>query len=171
VKATDELLDNNDAYARGFAKGELPRAPRRRVAVVACMDARLDPARALGLEEGDAHVIRNAGGLATDDTIRSLAISQRKLGTEEIVLILHTDCGLLGFSDEEFKREIAGETGEEPAWAAETFSDVDEGVRESIARVGASPFLPHKESIRGLVYEVETGRLREVADPPPPPTR
>ena len=171
MNAIDELLENNDAYARGFAKGDLPRAPRRRVAVVACMDARLDPARVLGLEEGDAHVIRNAGGLTTDDTIRSLAISQRRLGTEEIVLILHTDCGLRGFSDESFKREIADETGEEPRWAAESFSDVDEGVRESIARIASSPFLPHKDSIRGFVYEVETGRLREVPEAPSPPTR
>jgi carbonic anhydrase len=165
VSAADELVANNDRYARGFAKGDLPRAPRRRVAVVACMDARLDPARALGLEEGDAHVIRNAGGLITDDTLRSLAISQRRLGTEEIVLILHTDCGLLSFSDEEFKREIEAETGTQPDWVAETFADVDDGVRESIARVAASPFVPRKDSIRGFVYEVESGRLREVADP------
>jgi carbonic anhydrase len=165
VSAADELVANNDRYARDFAKGDLPRAPRRRVAVVACMDARLDPARALGLEEGDAHVIRNAGGLITDDTLRSLAISQRRLGTEEIVLILHTDCGLLSFSDEDFKREIEAETGTQPGWIAETFADVDDGVRESIARVAASPFVPRKHSIRGFVYEVESGRLREVADP------
>ena len=126
------------------------------------MDARLDPARVLGLEEGDAHVIRNAGGVVTDDEIRSLAISQRLLGTTEIILIHHTDCGMLTFTDDEFKRSVQDDTGIKPEWAAEAFSDLDEDVRQSIARIQASPFIPHKDSVRGFVYEVETGRLREV---------
>jgi carbonic anhydrase len=131
--------------------------------VVACMDARLDPNGILGLQEGDAHVIRNAGGVVTDDEIRSLAISQRLLGTEEIILIHHTDCGMLTFSDDDFRRSIQDETGIKPEWAAEAFSDLDEDVRQSIARIEASPFIPRKDSVRGFVYEVETGRLREVA--------
>jgi carbonic anhydrase len=159
---TDELLANNEAYASRFDKGELPLPPAKKVAVVACMDARLDPARVLGLEEGDAHVIRNAGGVVTDDEIRSLAISQRLLGTEEIVLIHHTDCGMLTFSDDDFRRSIQEETGIKPEWAAEAFGDLDEDVRQSIARIEASPFIPRKDAIRGFVYEVETGRLREV---------
>jgi carbonic anhydrase len=130
---------------------------------VACMDARLDPARILGLEEGDAHVIRNAGGVVTDDEIRSLAISQRLLGTEEIVLIHHTDCGMLTFADDEFRRQIQDDTGVKPEWPAEAFSDLEEDVRQSIARIEASPFVPRKDSIRGFVYEVESGRLREVS--------
>ena len=162
MSVTDELLANNEAYASQFDKGELPLPPAKKVAVVACMDARLDPARVLGLEEGDAHVIRNAGGVVTDDEIRSLAISQRLLGTEEVVLIHHTDCGMLTFSDDEFKRSIQDETGIKPEWAAEAFGDLDEDVRQSIARIKASPFIPRKDAIRGFVYEVETGKLREV---------
>ena len=162
MSVTDELLANNEAYASRFDKGELPLPPAKKVAVVACMDARLDPARVLGLEEGDAHVIRNAGGVVTDDEIRSLAISQRLLGTEEVVLIHHTDCGMLTFSDDDFKRSIQEETGIKPEWAAEAFGDLDEDVRQSIARIKASPFIPRKDAIRGFVYEVETGKLREV---------
>jgi carbonic anhydrase len=162
VSVTDELIRNAEAYAASFDKGELPLPPARKIAIVACMDARLLPARLLGLEEGDAHVIRNAGGVVTDDEIRSLSISQRLLGTEEIVLIHHTDCGMLTFTDDEFKRSIQQETGIKPEWAAEAFSDVEEDVRQSIARIKASPFIPRKDSVRGFVYEVETGRLREV---------
>jgi carbonic anhydrase len=162
MSVTDELLQNNEAYAASFDKGDLPLPPAKKVAVVACMDARLIPTRVLGLGEGDAHVIRNAGGVVTDDEIRSLAISQRLLGTEEIILIHHTDCGMLTFTDDEFKRQIQDDTGIKPEWAAEAFTDLDEDVRQSIARIKASPFLPRKESIRGFVYEVETGRLREV---------
>jgi carbonic anhydrase len=162
MSVTDELVANNEAYAAKFDKGDLQIPPSRKVAVVACMDARLDPNGILGLHEGDAHVIRNAGGVVTDDEIRSLAISQRLLGTEEIILIHHTDCGMLTFSDDEFRRSIQDETGIKPEWAAEAFSDLDEDVRQSIARIAASPFIPRKDSIRGFVYEVETGRLREV---------
>src|ERR687895_1494343 len=162
MSVTDELLNNNAAYAASFEKGDLPLPPARGVAVVACMDARLDVHKMLGLEEGDAHIIRNAGGVVTDDEIRSLAISQRLLGTEEIVLIHHTDCGMLTFSDDDFKRSIQEETGIKPAWAAEAFGDLDEDVRQSIARIKASPFIPHTDSVRGFVYDVQTGRLREV---------
>jgi carbonic anhydrase len=158
----DELLRSNEAYAASFDKGALPLPPARKVAIVACMDARLDPYGALGLSEGDAHVIRNAGGEVTEDAIRSLAISQRLLGTEEIVLIHHTDCGMLTFKDDEFRRSIEEETGIRPEWAAEAFDDLDADVRQSIARIKASPFIPRKDSIRGFIYEVETGRLREV---------
>ncbi len=136
--------------------------PAKHVAVVACMDARLDPARVLGLEEGDAHVIRNAGGVVTDDEIRSLAISQRLLGTEEIILIHHTDCGMLTFTDDAFKAGIQEEAGIKPPWAAESFSDLDADVRQSIERIKANPFVPKKDNIRGFIYEVETGKLREV---------
>jgi len=163
MTATDELIANNDAYAASFDKGELPLPPAKKVAVLACMDARLNVYGALGLTEGDAHVIRNAGGVVTDDEIRSLAISQRLLGTEEIILIHHTDCGMLTFTDDEFKDSIQQETEIKPEWAAESFSDLDTDVRQSIARIKASPFIPRKESIRGFIYEVETGRLREVA--------
>src|SRR4051812_39131190 len=162
MSATDELLANNEQYAAAFDKGDLPLPPAKKLAVVACMDARLVPTRVLGLEEGDAHVIRNAGGVATDDAIRSLAISQRLLGTEEIILIHHTDCGMLTFKDDEFKRAIQDETGIKPEWAAESFGDLDEDVRQSIARIKASPFIPKTDAVRGFVYEVETGRLREV---------
>jgi carbonic anhydrase len=136
--------------------------PGRRVAVVACMDARLDLFGLLGLQPGDAHLIRNAGGVVTDDVIRSLAISQRKLGTREIVLVHHTDCGMLTFTDDEFRNALEDETGIRPAWSAEAFRDVDGDVRQSLARIANSPFLPHKDDVRGFVFEVETGRLREV---------
>jgi carbonic anhydrase len=162
MTSTDQLVANNDTYAESFDKGDLPRPPATKVAVVACMDARLNVYGALGLEEGDAHVIRNAGGVVTDDAIRSLAISQRLLGTEEIVLIHHTGCGMLTFTDDDFKRSIEEDTGIRPEWAAEAFPDLDADVRQSIARIKASPFIPRKDVIRGFVYEVETGRLREV---------
>jgi carbonic anhydrase len=158
----DELLESATAYAETFDKGELPLPPARRIAIVACMDARLNPHALLGLQEGDAHVIRNAGGVITDDEIRSLAISQRLLGTEEIMLIHHTDCGMLTFTDGELHRQIQDETGVKPEWAAEAFDDLDEDVRQSIARIKTSPFIPRKDKIRGFVYEVETGRVREV---------
>ena len=159
----DELLENASAYAETFDKGALTLPPARRVAIVACMDARLDPQALLGLEEGDAHVIRNAGGVITDDEIRSLAISQRLLGTEEIMLIHHTDCGMLTFHDDDFKAQIQKDTGIKPEWAAEAFDDLEEDVRQSIARIKASPFIPHKESVRGFVYDVATGSLDEVS--------
>jgi carbonic anhydrase len=159
---TDDLLRNNQAYASAFDKSDLPLPPARKVAVVACMDARLNVYGALGLAEGDAHVMRNAGGVVTDDEIRSLAISQRLLGTEEVILIHHTGCGMLTFNDDDFKAAIEQEVGIKPAWAAEAFSDLETDVRQSIARIKASPFIPRKDSIRGFIYEVETGRLREV---------
>jgi carbonic anhydrase len=162
MTATDDLLANNEAYVERFDKGDLPLPPGKKVAVVACMDARLNVYGALGLSEGDAHVIRNAGGVVTDDEIRSLAISQRLLGTEEIILIHHTDCGMLTFTDDAFKNSIQEETGIKPEWAAEAFADLETDVRQSIARIKASPFIPRKESVRGFIYEVETGRLREV---------
>jgi carbonic anhydrase len=162
MSVTDELLANAERYAEGFDKGGLPLPPARKVAVVACMDARLNPYALLGLHEGDAHVIRNAGGVITDDEIRSLSISQRLLGTEEIILIHHTDCGMLTFSDDEFRRSVQDEVGIKPEWAPESFSHLDEDVRQSMARIEASPFIPRKDSIRGFVYDVKTGRLREV---------
>ena len=163
MSVTDELLENAKGYAEGFDKGDLPLPPAKKVAVLACMDARLNPYGILGLQEGDAHVIRNAGGVVTDDEIRSLAISQRLLGTEEIILIHHTDCGMLTFTDDEFKRQVQDDTGIKPEWAAEAFPDLDEDVRQSIARIKASPFIPNKDSVRGFVYEVESGNLREVS--------
>ena len=162
MSVTDELLRNNDRYAESFDKGGLPLPPRKGVAVVACMDARLNVYGMLGLEEGDAHVIRNAGGVITDDEIRSLTISQRLSGTREVILVHHTDCGMLTFSDEEVKGQIQTEVGIKPHFALESFSDLEEDVRQSIGRIQASPFVPHKESVRGFIYEVETGRLREV---------
>jgi carbonic anhydrase len=161
MTATDELLANNEAYAAAFG-GLLPLPPARQLAVVACMDARLNVYGLLGLAEGEAHVIRNAGGAVTDDTIRSLAISQRLLGTREIILIHHTECGMLTFTDDGFKAAIEDETGIRPPWAAEAFSDLDEDVRQSINRIKASPFVPVKDSVRGFVFDVSTGRLREV---------
>jgi len=163
MSSTDDLLRNAGEYAAGFDKGELPLPPARKVAVIACMDARLVPSRILGLKEGDAHVIRNAGGVVTDDAIRSLAISQRLLGTQEIVLLHHTDCGMLTFSDDDFKRSLQDETGIKPAWAVEAFPDLEEDVRQSIARIQASPFIPNKDSVRGFVYDVHTGEVREVS--------
>src|SRR5918993_944050 len=162
MSVTDELLQNNEAYAETFEKGDLPLPPARGVAVVACMDARLDVHNILGLREGDAHVIRNAGGVVTDDEIRSLTISQRLLGTREIILIHHTDCGMLTFSDDELKTQIHEEVGMKPHFSMESFSDLEEDVRQSVARIQASPFIPHKDSVRGFVYEVESGRLRVV---------
>src|SRR4051794_12032624 len=158
----DELVANNEAYAERFDKADLPLPPARKIAIIACMDARVSPYALLGLREGDAHVIRNAGGVVTDDEIRSLAISQRLLGTEEIMLIHHTDCGMLTFGDDEFRRQIQHETGVKPEWAAEAFDDLEEDVRQSIARITSSPFVPNKKQIRGFVYDVETGRLTEV---------
>ena|SRR6185503_3844087 len=162
MSVTDELLRNAEQYAASFENGDLPLPPAKRVAVLACMDARLNPYALLGLSEGDAHVIRNAGGVVTDDEIRSLAISQRLLGTEEIILIHHTDCGMLTFGDDEFRQQLQEETGIKPAWPCETFTDVEEDVRQSVARIQASPFIPRKDSVRGFVYDVETGRLAEV---------
>jgi len=165
MSVTNDLVSNNESYARSFKKGDLPLPPAKHVAVLACMDARLDVHKILGLQEGDAHVIRNAGGAATDDAIRSLAISQRLLGTKEIVLIHHTDCGMLTFKDDDLKSQIETETGIRPAFALEAFADLDKDVRQSIARIQASPFIPHKSSIRGFVYDVRTGRLNEVGVP------
>ena len=162
MSVTDELLRNNEEYVSTFDKGDLPMPPGKQIAVITCMDARLSPYVMLGLQEGDAHVIRNAGGVITDDEIRSLVISQRLLGTHEIMLIQHTDCGMLTFSDDEFKQQIHEEVGMKPHFSMESFSDLDENVRQSIARIKSSPFIPNKESVRGFVYEVETGRLREV---------
>jgi carbonic anhydrase len=136
--------------------------PSRNIAVIACMDARLNVYGILGLSEGEAHVIRNAGGVVTDDEIRSLAISQRLLGTREIILIHHTDCGMLTFTDDAFKRSIQDETGIKPGWSAESFTDLDEDVRQSMARIKASPFVPHKDAVRGFVFDVATGKLNEV---------
>ena len=162
MTATDELLANNDRYAETFS-GLLPLPPSKHVAVVACMDARLNVYGILGLNDGEAHVIRNAGGVITDDEIRSLTISQRLLGTQEIILIHHTDCGMLTFTDDDFKASIQQDTGIKPEWAAEAFPDLDEDVRQSINRIKASPFIPHKDSVRGFVFDVATGKLNEVA--------
>jgi carbonic anhydrase len=162
VPVTDELLANNAAYARYFTSGDLPMPPAKKIAVLACMDARLNVYGALGLREGDAHVIRNAGGVASDDAIRSLVISQRLLGTREIILIHHTDCGMLTFRDDEVKAAIEADTGLRPPFALEAFPDPAQDVRQSIRRITASPFVPHRDSVRGFVYEVATGRLREV---------
>ena len=159
---TDRLLENNEAYASSFDKGDLPAPPGRKVAVLACMDARLDPARALGLEEGDAHVIRNAGGVVTEDALRSLAISQHELGTDEIVLLHHTQCGMTTFTDEEFAEKMESETGSRPEWRAQSFRHVEQDVRDSIEQIRQSPFIPRTDKVRGFVYEVESGRLREV---------
>jgi len=161
MSATDEYLENNAAYAAQFG-GLLPLPPASHVAVVACMDARLNVYGILGLKEGEAHVIRNAGGVVTDDEVRSLAISQRLLGTTEIILIHHTDCGMLTFTDDEFKAALEADTGITPAWSAEAFSDLDEDVRQSIARIKGSPFIPHKDQVRGFVFDVATGKLNEV---------
>jgi carbonic anhydrase len=161
MSATEEYLANNARYAETFT-GPLPMPPARQVTVVACMDARLNVYAVLGLGEGEAHVIRNAGGVVTDDQIRSLAISQRLLGTREIILIHHTECGMLTFTDDAFKRSIQDETGIKPAWSAEAFTDLDEDMRQSIARIKASPFIPHTDAIRGFVFDVATGKLNEV---------
>lgn len=163
MAVTDDLLGNAEGYAASFDKGNLPMPPGRHVAIITCMDARVNPYGIFGLSEGDAHVIRNAGGAITDDAIRSLAISQRLLGTEEIILVHHADCGMRTFKDEAFSRQIQEETGIRPPWAPEAFSDSAEDVRQSAARVKASPFLPHKDAVRGFVYDERTGRLHEVA--------
>jgi carbonic anhydrase len=162
MSTTDELLRNNERYANSFDKGDLPMPPAKQIAIVTCMDARLSPYVMLGLSEGDAHVIRNAGGVITDDEIRSLMISQRLLGTREVMLIHHTDCGMLTFSDEELREQIQQEVGIKPHFPLETFADLEEDVRQSIKRIEASPFIPYKDSVRGFIYEVETGHLREV---------
>ena len=161
MTVTDDLLANNAEYAASFS-GPLPMPPAKGVAVLACMDARLDVYRLLGLHEGEAHVIRNAGGVVTDDAIRSLTISQRLLGTTEIVLVHHTDCGMLTFTDDAFKADVHSDTGIKPHWSAEAFSDLETDVRQSIARIKASPFVPNKELVRGFVFDVATGKLTEV---------
>ena len=166
MSLVDDLLKNNALYAATFEAGGLPRAPRMHLAVVTCMDARLNSYAIMGLREGDAHLIRNAGGVVTDDVIRSLTISQRRLGTREIILVHHTDCGLLTFTDDQLKAEIQADAGIRPPFALEAFTDLDDEVCQSIARIKASPFLPHKDAVRGFVYEVETGRLREVRERP-----
>lgn len=161
MTVTNKYLENNKAYSASF-QGPLPLPPANKIAVLACMDARLNVYGALGLKEGESHVIRNAGGVVTDDEIRSLAISQRLLGTEEIILIHHTDCGMLTFTDDEFKSSIQDETGIKPEWAAESFTDLEIDVRQSIARIKASPFIPKKDNIRGFIFDVATGELNEV---------
>ena len=163
MSAIDELLANNARYAETFEQGALHSPPALRLAVVACMDARLDTHKLLGLEEGDAHVIRNAGGVVTDDAVRSLVISQRLLGTREIVLIHHTDCGMMSFRDDDVKDAIEADTGLRPSFALEAFGDLEQDVRQSIARIQASPFIPEKDQIRGFVYDCATGRLNEVS--------
>lgn len=161
MTATEDLVENSRQYAKGFDKPDLDGSPAKKVAVLACMDARLIPTRVLGLEEGDAHVIRNAGGVVSDDAIRSLSLSQHLLGTEEIILLHHTDCGMLKVTDEEFKSKLKEETGEEPDWPIHAFGDLDENVRRSIERIEDSPFIPQK-NVRGFVYDVTNGSLREV---------
>ena len=158
----DACLADNARYAAAFDKGDLPLPPARKAAVVACMDARMDPARLLGLEEGDAHVIRNAGGVVTEDVLRSLVISQRLLGTEEIVLVHHTDCGMVTFQDDALKAAIEADTGLRPAFAMEAFPDAEEDVRQSMRRIEACPFIPQRDRVRGFIYDVKTGRLNEV---------
>jgi carbonic anhydrase len=161
MTATDDLLANNARYAASFP-GPLPLPPAKSLAVLACMDARLDVYRLLGLQAGDAHVIRNAGGVVTDDAIRSLTISQRVLGTTEIVLVHHTDCGMLTFTDDGFRADVQRDTGIKPHWSPEAFADLEEDVRQSIARIKASPFVPSKDSVRGFIFDVGTGKLTEV---------
>jgi carbonic anhydrase len=161
MSVTDQLLENNAKYAADFS-GPLPLPPAKQIAVVACMDARIDVYAVLGLEEGESHVIRNAGGVVTDDTIRSLAISQRLLGTKEIVLIHHTDCGMLTFNDADFAATLEQDTGQEPGWTAQAFTDLDADVRQSIATIKDSPFVPLTDQVRGFVFDVATGRLNEV---------
>ena len=162
MTVTDELLRNNADFASSFSKGDLPMPPGKHLAVVACMDARLNVYAVLGLEEGQAHVIRNAGGVVTEDVIRSLAISQRLLGTSEIILVHHTDCGMLTFTDDQVKADIEADTGLRPHFALEAFSDLERDVRQSIARIKASPFVANKDSVRGFIFDVTTGKLQEV---------
>ena len=162
MTVTDDLLRNNADFASSFSKGDLPMPPGKHLAVVACMDARLNVYALLGLEEGQAHVIRNAGGVVTEDVIRSLAISQRLLGTNEVILVHHTDCGMLTFTDDQVKADIEADTGLRPHFALEAFSDLERDIRQSIARIKASPFVPNKDSVRGFVFDVTTGKLQEV---------
>jgi carbonic anhydrase len=166
VSATDELVQNNETYTYRYRQRKLPAAPSRRVAVLACMDARIDVHRVLGLAEGDAHVIRNAGGQATDDAIRSLAISQRRMGTTEVILMHHTDCGMATFTEAELNREVRAETGREPSFRWGAFTDVEADLKQAVATVRASPFIPHRGSVRGFLLDVESGRLREVQSGP-----
>ena len=163
MTVTDTLVENSKGYAADFDKGSLPLPPGKKVAVLACMDARLNPYGLLGLEEGDAHVIRNAGGVVDDDAIRSLSISQNPLGTEEIVLVHHTDCGMLTFTDEEFAEKLEGETGERPSWSAHAFASPEDDVRAGIEKIRSSPFIPRTNSVRGFVYDVASGSLNEVS--------
>lgn len=163
MSATDEMLERANEYAAAFDKGDLPMPPGRQVAMVVCMDARVNPYGIFGLKEGDAHVIRNAGGVVTDDVIRSLAISQRLLGTREVVLVHHADCGMRTFTDDDFRRTIYDDTGIRPTWSPETFADSAEDVRQSVARIKASPFVPHKDAVRGFVYDDKTGKVAEVS--------
>lgn len=158
---TDQLIANNKAYAATYTP-DLPLPPKLKLAVVACMDSRLDVFEMLGLELGDAHIMRNAGGVITDDMIRSLTISQRFLGTEEIVLVHHTNCGALTFTDDELRNQLHDETGFKPTWSPESFTDLDKDLRQSMARLRANPFLVHKDQIRGFVFDVNSGELREV---------
>jgi carbonic anhydrase len=162
VSVTDELLRNNAEFASSFKQGDLPMPPDKGLAVVACMDARLNVYALLGLREGQAHVIRNAGGVVSDDVLRSLVISQRLLGTSEIILIHHTDCGMLTFTDDQVKADIEADTGLRPHFALEAFSDLERDIRQSVARIKASPFVPNKDSVRGFIYDVTTGQLQEV---------
>jgi carbonic anhydrase len=162
MTVTDELLRNNAEFASSFSKGDLPMPPGKGLAVVACMDARLNVYALLGLEEGQAHVIRNAGGVVTEDVIRSLAISQRLLGTSEVILVHHTDCGMLTFTDDQVKADIEADTGLRPHFALEAFSDLERDIRQSIARIKHSPFVPNKDSVRGFIFDVTTGKLQEV---------
>jgi carbonic anhydrase len=163
MKGTDQLLANNETYASSFGHADLTAPPAMKLAIVACMDARLDPAGLFGLRPGDAHVIRNAGGVVTDDVVRSLSISQHHLGTEEIVLLHHTDCGMMTFTDEEFAQGRERDAGRRPDWPARTFTDLEADMEDSIDRIRSSPFIPRKESVRGFVYEVDSGRVREVS--------
>ena len=162
MSVTDELLANSKRYQAAFTKGDLALPPAKRIAVLACMDARLNVYGLLGLNEGDSHVIRNAGGVVTAGDLRSLAISQRLLGTREILLIHHTDCGMLTFKDDEFRGQICQEVGQKPLWAAEAFSNLEDDVRQSINRIMSDPFIPIKDSVRGFIYNVKTGALDEV---------
>lgn len=161
LSVTDQYLENNKRYAASF-QGPLPLPPKNKIAVLACMDARINVYGALGINEGESHVIRNAGGVVTDDEIRSLAISQRLLGTEETILIHHTDCGMLTFTDDGFKKSIQDEVGIKPEWAAEAFDDLETDVRQSIARIKNSPFIPRRDKVRGFIFDVATGLLNEV---------
>ena len=162
MTVTDELLKNNAEFASNFSKGDLPMPPGKGLAVVACMDARLNVYALLGLEEGQAHVIRNAGGVVSDDALRSLVISQRLLGTREVILIHHTDCGMLTFTDDQVKADIEADIGLRPHFALEAFPDLERDIRQSIARIKHSPFIPHKDSVRGFIYDVQSGALQEV---------